>query len=113
MIQEYAVKLSEALRSDKYKKGTLALQRDGKFCCLGVLGDIMAPGKWTPDTSRPGLMCLIGEDGEKRSNYLPESLRIKCGMDPNSMDRLAGLNDTQCYTFPEIANYIDANWEIL
>lgn len=45
MNPEIKAKWIEALRSGKYKQGRGRLQRDGGFCCLGVLCDILG-AKW-------------------------------------------------------------------
>lgn len=41
MDQEVKAKWVAALRSGEYPQGKGALNRDGKFCCLGVLCDVL------------------------------------------------------------------------
>jgi hypothetical protein len=52
MDAELKAKWVEALRSGKYKQTKNRLQRDGKFCCLGVLCEVA------------GLSSKIEEDGK-------------------------------------------------
>jgi len=40
MNEEVKKKWVEALRSGEYEQGRCALNREGKFCCLGVLCDV-------------------------------------------------------------------------
>lgn len=42
-----------ALRSGEYKQGKRALNRDGKFCCLGVLCDLHSKAHGIPWGGRP------------------------------------------------------------
>ena len=44
----------EALRSGEYKKGRRFLRKDGAYCCLGVLSDLMDPEGWCPGIFRVG-----------------------------------------------------------
>lgn len=36
-----------ALRSGRYKQGRQWLRADGKYCCLGVLCNVVAPRRWS------------------------------------------------------------------
>ena len=42
MYPEFKKPWIEALRSGKYEQGFKYLNRDGKYCCLGVLCDLLA-----------------------------------------------------------------------
>ena len=90
----------EALRSGEYEQGKHFLEKDGKFCCLGVLCKI--EGHYY-------------EEG--KSQILPEALRYKIGIKssigeyslPNEeFNSLTELNDNG-YDFESIANFIEKN----
>ncbi len=54
MDQEFKAKWVAALRSGKYVQGKGALAKDGRFCCLGVAADLLAPDRWrsSPDGTK-------------------------------------------------------------
>ncbi len=115
MKKAIATKWVAALRSGKYKKGRDALRpTKSKYCCLGVLCDILDPKGWTQD---------LGEEFShgKDCNNLPEKLRTKAGM--RSIDgafstvtgshSLEKLNDNTNTSFKKIADLIEKNYKEL
>jgi hypothetical protein len=38
-----------ALTNGQYKQGRYNLRKDGKYCCLGVLADLLGPEYWDGD----------------------------------------------------------------
>jgi len=50
----------EALRSGKYEQGRGALNKDGKFCCLGVLCDLAV---------KAGVEVEVNKDAVKKVFY--------------------------------------------
>lgn len=88
-----------ALRSGKYRQGEGWLEKQGSYCCLGVLLKIkgVEPAEW------PRLMRM--------ASVLPDS--YASGLRCATMTDLAKRNDGSCgvpkMTFPEIADYIEAN----
>jgi hypothetical protein len=50
MNTEIKEKWVVALRSGDYKQGKGRLRQDGNYCCLGVLCDVINPGKWRGDS---------------------------------------------------------------
>lgn len=52
MNPEIKTKWLEALRSGKYKQGKNFLRIEDRFCCLGVLCDIIDPTKWSDSGHR-------------------------------------------------------------
>lgn len=100
MDAEIKTKWVEALRSGKYEQGTEQLYSEGKYCCLGVLCDIVDPRgrKW------------------KRATLPPETIVEKAGLDLPSpfvhydarKEPLVVLNDGYGLTFPELADLIEA-----
>ena len=81
----------KALRSGKYKQGKGHLHANGKYCCLGVLRQIVTPGS-----------LIESENGD----LLPNFLLQKVCLHHETQDRLADMNDTG-WTFESIANYIE------
>lgn len=53
MSPELKTRWLEALRSGEYKQGRAYLRKDDKFCCLGVLCDLIDSTQW-------GLLFLGG-----------------------------------------------------
>lgn len=102
-----------ALRSGDYKQGQLALRHgDDKFCCLGVLCDVVDPNGWVES----GLGNYLHADGQ--GSYLPPSIAERVGLRvkpevPNPVESkwmpsvsLNALNDCE-YTFAQIADLIE------
>jgi hypothetical protein len=54
----------EALRRGKYEQGHEQLRRDGRFCCLGILCEIIDPEGWEESKSIPGYFRHRGEAGK-------------------------------------------------
>lgn len=82
-----------ALRSGKFKQAHIVLRASGAYCCLGVLCRVAK--------------IPIARDGRsvsKSRDYWPIA-EIVGGQ---TMNRLMGMND-QGSSFPEIADYIEAN----
>ena len=81
-----------ALRSGRYKQGKWDLRDGDKFCCLGVLADLVDPEGWEGCSWND---CFVYVP----STILPED---KCRV-------LAVMNDHQSLSFSEIADYIERN----
>lgn len=106
MDQELKRKWVEALRSGEYQQGNGKLCDNGRYCCLGVLYDIVV-GDWR-----------VLEDGLKATqrgdpNYVYDYVGT-LGLSAEAMPVLANMNDgygdfERRYTFSEIADYIEAN----
>lgn len=101
MDAQLKAKWVEALRSGEFKQASQTLQDGfGANCCLGVLARIQ--GENLNDWS----------EGDREISCLASHL--SGGLDAEVMLRLArmndgGLNKTQPSSFPEIADYIEAN----
>lgn len=137
MKPEYKARWVEALRSGKYQQGKGRLNGEGKFCCLGVLCDVVKDevgGSWRdnfqPDgdagtINMPFFVCP-SHDGSwenSASAYPPFEVRNLTGLEfQNPMvkvpagkllvepyaDTLSSLNDSGDYSFEEIADIIEA-----
>lgn len=128
----------EALRSGKYKQGPTYLRQRGRenepdrFCCLGVLCDILRPEGWEMEIS--GLDHWVNFNGNRgvisldvqlasglRSSlgnvYLPNDvaglLESRLLINEDNETNLARLNDKGRLDFNQIADFIEANWEKL
>lgn len=102
MNKEIKDRWIKALRSGEYEQGRHRLRPDYKFCCLGVLCDVIDDSKW-----------VEFEDGNIAYNMnldvLPKALRNDIGLDFEAMKRLAHLNDEEEASFGEIADWIEEN----
>lgn len=93
-----------ALRSGKYKQGKGYLQRTpGKFCCLGVLCNVIDPAGWK------------GLKYDGRAATLPDSVQEMCGINEVCSFTMsndvptdgATMNDNWGWTFDQIATAIE------
>lgn len=114
MNKQLAEKWVEALRSGEYNQGTSALRSGyNQFCCLGVLCDVIDPSGWIPslDSRRPytynGIMQVLPPSILEISG-----MRHDLGDYHNEKPHLALMND-HGYSFAEIADTIEQNWETL
>ncbi len=107
MNPELKEKWVAALESGDYAQGQSYLQNNNKFCCLGVLCDVMAPEDWhTP--SDEGISCH-----EYGAGFLNERGLNAAGLTFWDQSWLADLNDQvtdmtgeHLYTFEDIAERI-------
>lgn len=113
MIPEIKAKWIDALRSGQYEQGQRALKTpDGKFCCLGVLCDILAPGKWTATEQEDADGILLGTfdythwgDGEMPAYQIQE----EAGIDKEVCTKLAVMNDDDGLNFGAIADWVESH----
>lgn len=102
MIAELKEAWLAALRSGNYKQTIERLQdRDfGGYCCLGVLCDVFDPSGWDGVTYR-----FNGKGGNNQK--LPDAMLYRIGMSDDAQEHLMELNDSNGYSFKEIADYIE------
>lgn len=86
MDKKLKAKWVKALMSGKYKQGMDALRSDGKYCCLGVLAEI------------------IRYEGIVSHTYILGNTPVPFSI----QTELAGLND-EGIPFPVIAGFIQEN----
>lgn len=95
----------EALRSGNYKQGQKVLRsQDNKFCCLGVLCDIMDPEAWNNDSVFGGPQ--YGEN--EATSFPPHAVLEQIDESSDALWPLAWKNDDGA-PFTEIADYIEVN----
>lgn len=102
----------KALRGGDYKQGKGALREGDKFCCLGVLCDVVDPDGWAKvdeSTGRGDLLvcqqdrhrgCIIGP-----GTFVADTTDFT---DADSTGRLMTMNDSG-FTFRHIADWIEEN----
>lgn len=86
-----------ALRSGKYKQAKGTLRRDGGFCCLGVLCDVMG-AQWVDEDA------IV--NGELQNVYLSNNAADTAELKDGEQEKLWTMNDDG-KPFSEIADYIE------
>jgi hypothetical protein len=107
MNQEVKTKWIQALRSGKYKQGQAYLREGEYYCCLGVLCDLNESRQWThiDHPSKKIYSPFPNEDHQ----MLPKNISQWANLIEIEQDELIELNDTDNYTFEQIADYIEEN----
>lgn len=98
------VKWIEALRSGEYRQARRALRRGNKFCCLGVLCELMGATWDDGDTDRNASI-----NGERQDYYLSPTALATTGMPERQQEILYTMNDDDGKSFKQIADYIEQN----
>lgn len=108
LTQEHKDRIEQwcaALEGGKYQQGRKRLRHAGRMCCLGVACDISNQGKWAG-----GIYST--KTGQSSSMEMPSAVSKYFGLaygNPFLIDEqgedesAADLNDSQGYTFPQIA----------
>lgn len=101
----------EALRSDNYAKGTQWLCKDNKFCCLGVLCEVLRI-PWSIENMRDGAFRRYGHT----FNVLPNKALVLLGAKSDKIPNQFAVNETDLIrlndtteTFDEVIKYIEEN----
>jgi hypothetical protein len=93
----------DALRSGKYAQGTHNLRTvDDKFCCLGVLCDVIDKNNWERSSN-------LGYMWNGNTCLLPSSVSVK--FETLDIEELMHMNDSLRYSFADIAAYIETDVE--
>jgi len=98
MKKEIKEKWFTALKSGSYKQGFGQLRHKDKFCCLGVLCDVVDQKGWT---NKFGVSSHRGA-----SHVLSPEFLNQCELPHAKMEVLIRLNDNSRASFNEIADYI-------
>ena len=111
MNQDIKAKWVTALRSGKYTRGKEFLQRNGRYCCLGVLCDIAASENVVTaaklgnivnyDNMRHVLPTAVLKWADIKTPFVYLDNPVK------GWTSLTGLNDSSSATFAEIADVIE------
>ena len=121
MHKEIALRWAETLRSGNYQQTQGHLRDHMGHCCLGVLCDIYRVEQGKGEWARAGngdyaFRCGIDDPVD---DVLPDDVLHWAGMSTSSGNinhgskSLVGYNDDERKSFPEIADIIDQEWEVL
>lgn len=109
MKQEVKEKWVAALRSGDYQQGTQKLNKDGKYCCLGVLCELAVNEGICKSKEESGITYY-----DSASNLPPFSVKVWAGWDGESFGNpeinhycLSDWNDKELLSFNEIADLIE------
>jgi hypothetical protein len=114
---EVKEKWVEALRSGKYEQGTGYLCRDGQYCCLGVLCDVLGIDNKDYPHTRGAKTYFVDEDDHSSAFGLPRAalelthLNSTSGRyqkDNGDFSDLITNNDEQGMSFSDIADIIES-----
>jgi hypothetical protein len=117
MRKEIAEMWAAALRSDEYTQTTELLRDDTGHCCLGVLCDLhrrrTGDGEWSGSS-----YISAGSTDSGSETILPECVSEWAGCQSDPMDSETGefftrLNDYLDYSFVQLADLIEDQWENL
>jgi hypothetical protein len=104
-----------ALRSGDYMQCRGALNYNNNYyCCLGVLCEVAGLHPHHPADPNPGLVAYQMPDGKIRSTTLipgsdPADTDGNLGLSYDDEYKLVIMNDTDGYTFNQIADWIEEN----
>lgn len=106
-----------ALRSGEYAQTKELLRDDGGYCCLGVLCDLHRrrtnAGAWSGSA-----YCILHTADDGSETVLPDGVQQWAGVRGDPMDERTGefftrLNDDLAYSFAQLADVIQEQWENL
>lgn len=106
MNKEVKQKWVDALLSGRYEKGEGYLLRDGKYCALGVLCDLMSIPFIEADCNGPTIYEARFPNGQE-STTLEESYALSIGLTLEEVERIAEENDTNDHDWLHMAMFID------
>ena len=101
-----------ALESGDYQQAHMGLRDDRGFCCLGVACDVFFRKTGQGEWRRKRLATVTGSSYtlSRSSSVLPDRIRHYFGLRTPTGDygtqSLTGLNDTEKWTFADIAEII-------
>lgn len=104
--KEVFTKWIAALRSGSYEQGKRKMKSpDNKYCCIGVLAEVMGLGEWEP--KEWGSVLL--KQKEPRSGGLDNDNLEKCFLSKDEQGFLCYVNDVRNKSFEEIADILEDN----
>lgn len=109
MKKDIKVKWIDALRSGKYEQGQKNLRSlDNKFCCLGVLCDIIDNKKWETFEKANSAKQTYPYTYNGYTGILNYKMVTELKIKDSEQVFLTNMNDTG-KSFAEIADYIEEN----
>ena len=110
MKKDIREKWVAALRSGKYEQGQNNLRSvDNKFCCLGVLCDIIDNTKWETFEKANSAKKTYPFTYEGFSGTITNDLKKIAGLPNDKIGPLMNMNDEENKSFAEIADWIETN----
>lgn len=114
MDKKLKTKWLKALRSGKYKQGKGVLRTaDNKFCCMGVLVDVMDKKVWSKRTALSSVL-ISGKEADVdcyqakyQTTALDRDTMRRIGLEARQQGALINMNDDG-KRFTTIAAYIEA-----
>ena|SRR5436305_13802191 len=107
MDAQVKAKWIAALRSGKFQQDTGYLKRDSgngpRYCCLGVLCEVIDPNKFTQLSNG---IYDYGLHGFATHITVPTNVQKNIGLSDEKCDELTGMNDTGD-SFAVIADHIE------
>ncbi len=94
----------EALRSGEYAQCRNALSRDGGYCCLGVLCNVVDPSGWGDSLYGSSFYTYKNEGDD---SVPPSSLCTEVGLGSDDLDFLVKANDNEMWGFNKIADWVE------
>jgi len=99
-----------ALRSGEYKQGQKYLRRNGEYCCLGVLSEIIKDEvpewRWQAYVDKDMWHWRAAADGSDAAQMIPVSVCDHIDFDREEAVYLSNMNDKGA-PFSDIADYIE------
>jgi len=109
MKKDIKDKWIKALRSGNYEQGKSSLRSlDNKFCCLGVLCDIIDNKKWETFEKTNSAKASYPYTYNGYSGILSYKMTTELKMKDDEQQKLIDMNDTG-KSFAEIADWIEGN----
>ena len=112
----------KALRSGRYKQGRNYLNKGNRWCCLGVMIDVVEPKGWYSAENTDGKMHRLSSDDSMPTTNACKLFGLQLGdiEDQNAPGFLANMNDgwpnyktkrfTGRWSFERIANELEASF---
>ncbi len=111
MHEQWKAKWIDALRSGKYEQGRGSLHPGDKYCCLGVICDVIDPTGWQALDKFTSIMRYYGVREHKYDGNeakLTRNIREQIGLRGSDMEILIDMNDERV-DFITIAKWIKNN----
>lgn len=106
-MNKNAQKWVDALRSGKYKQGRYSLNKNGKFCCLGVACEVAAANGVPLKVTKNKKFTLYNA----QRAFLPDAVIVWLGFNKEKSGEFEGAlmeeNDTHRQTFEQIVKIIE------
>jgi len=106
MNKKLAKKWAEALESGKYEQTRNYLKCNGKYCCLGVLFDVVFPEE------TQGQYLIQWDDKIYLKNSKADEVHTKFEMNNDEMREFADANDVKKLDFVEIAKLVREKYKV-